>query len=308
MRTKREEGPKPVSLVGHVLRGLLGTVLIVGIAGAAYGIYEFAIVGPYFSIKKIEITGTHHVSPDRLQAFMGVQTGDNLLLVRADSIRKRALAYPWVRIATIRKSYPGDLFVEIEERTPVAALHGPFWDSLHGLDIEGVILPELSIEDLRPDPERKDVLLPIITGVVEPRMLPGDRLAEPCRTWVIGFLSEIAESEVMKGRFTEIRRRPTGGYVASTRGGAETVLFGDAEIEEQVSALEQTWAFLERNKIKAEYVDLRNPAQGVVLRPIGTGAEEWLRIAREAAQKADKASLAYEEGKERVAQRNGERG
>jgi cell division septal protein FtsQ len=308
MKRQNEEGPKPVSLVVHVFRGVLWTALIAGIAGAAYGLYEFAIVGPYFSIRKIEITGTHHVNPDRLRAFMGVRTGDNLLLVRSEAIRGRALAHPWIRIAKIRKSYPSDLFVEIEERTPVAALYGPCWASLHGLDIEGAILPELSIEDLRPDPEQKGVLLPIITGVVEPRMLPGDRLSEPCRSWVVGFLSRIADSKDLKGQITEIRRRPTRGYVASSRGRVERVLFGEAEIGEQVSALEQTWAFLERDKINAEYIDLRNPAQGVVLRPIGTDAEKWLRIAREAIRNGEQASFAHEEERENEQQRNGERG
>ncbi len=308
MKSKKKEGHKSVSLIGRVLRGVLCIVFLAGLGGGGYGLYRFAFVGLYFRIQKIEIAGTDRVDPDRLRAFMGVRTGDNLLLVSSDSIRLRAEAHPWVRVARIRKSYPSDLFVEIEERTPVAALQGPCWDTLHGLDAEGVILPELSLEDLRPDPEHKDVILPIITGVVEPRMLPGDPLAEPCRSWLIGFLARIGDSKELKGHFSEIRRRPARGYVAYTKGCTETVFFGESDIGEQMSALEQTWAFLESRKINAEYVDLRNPAQGVVIRPIGTNAGEWIRIAKEALQREEKASFAYREAQESQSQNNGERG
>lgn len=306
-RTKDEDKPKnPIVL--RICRALFLLFLTSVLSGLGYWTYRFAVLGPYFAARNIELTGTHRADPTELIALIGINVGDNLLLTGSDVIRRRAEAHPWVRSAKVRKVHPGNLYIEIEERSPVAALHGPSWDRLHGLDGDGIILPELSLEDLSlgDGPDRRP--LPIVTGAVRLGMLPGDPLPEPCKSRVVLLLKLIGESERLKNGIVEINHQDGLGIIASCNERAKRIRFGDAPIEDQINILEQAWTFLENRKIETEYIDLRNPAQGVVIRPVGTTMQEWLRIAREENNRKEDVSVASKKQEEHQNQGNSERG
>lgn len=92
------------------------------IAGAmnVYGIAqgEFAKAG--FGIDKISISGQSLTSESTILAALGLQAGTSTVSFDADGALARVKAIPSVKTAAIRKKYPGELIVSIEEKVPMA--------------------------------------------------------------------------------------------------------------------------------------------------------------------------------------------
>ena len=92
------------------------------VAGAmnVYGIAqgEFARAG--FGIDEISITGQSLTSESTILAALGLEDKTSTVSFDADAALARIEAIPSVKSAAIRKKYPGELIVSIEEKVPMA--------------------------------------------------------------------------------------------------------------------------------------------------------------------------------------------
>jgi cell division protein FtsQ len=84
--------------------------------GLAQG--EFARAG--FGIYKINISGQSLTSEGTILTALGLQAMTNTVSFDADAALARIEAIPSVKSAAIRKKYPGELIVTIEEKVPMA--------------------------------------------------------------------------------------------------------------------------------------------------------------------------------------------
>ena len=84
--------------------------------GLAQG--EFARAG--FGIDKINISGQSLTSESTILTALGLQAMTNTVSFDADAALARIEAIPSVKSAAIRKKYPGELIVTIEEKVPMA--------------------------------------------------------------------------------------------------------------------------------------------------------------------------------------------
>ncbi|HZY69068.1 MAG TPA: cell division protein FtsQ/DivIB [Devosia sp.] len=116
-----------------MLRLAAAGIVIVGIAGAyqarepigtavanLYGIAqgEFARAG--FGIDKINISGQSLTGEAAILRALGLDAGTSTVSFDADAALERVLAIPTVKTAAIRKKYPGELIVSIDEKVPLA--------------------------------------------------------------------------------------------------------------------------------------------------------------------------------------------
>jgi cell division protein FtsQ len=94
--------------------------LVVAGAMSVYGLAqgEFAKAG--FGIDEISITGQSLTSESTILAALGLQSGTSTVSFDADAALARVKAIPSVKSAAIRKKYPGELIVTIEEKVPMA--------------------------------------------------------------------------------------------------------------------------------------------------------------------------------------------
>ena len=92
------------------------------VAGAmnVYGIAqgEFARAG--FGIDRINITGQSLTNEATILAALGLNPGTSTVTFDAEAALARIEAIPSVKSAAIRKKYPGELIVSIEEKQPMA--------------------------------------------------------------------------------------------------------------------------------------------------------------------------------------------
>jgi cell division protein FtsQ len=90
-----------------------GTVTLYGIAQG-----EFARAG--FGIDQINITGQSLTGEATILAALGLNSGTSTVSFDAEAALARIEAIPTVKSAAIRKKYPGELIVTIEEKVPMA--------------------------------------------------------------------------------------------------------------------------------------------------------------------------------------------
>jgi cell division protein FtsQ len=88
----------------------------VNLYGLAQG--EFARAG--FGIDEIKITGQSLTSESAILEALGLQPATSTVSFDADAALGRIEAIPSVKSAAIRKKYPGELIVTIEEKVPMA--------------------------------------------------------------------------------------------------------------------------------------------------------------------------------------------
>ena len=73
-----------------------------------------------FRITTVAINGRKQLSQDEVLAIGGVNGRSSLLFLDAATVRDKLKANPWIADATILKLYPGQLQIDIVERTPYA--------------------------------------------------------------------------------------------------------------------------------------------------------------------------------------------
>jgi len=107
-----------------------------------------------FRITTVAINGRKQLSQDEVLAIGGVNGRSSLLFLDAATVRDRLKANSWIADATILKLYPGQLQIDIVERSPFA-----LWQQDGRLSViadDGAVL--------EPYVSRRFVSLPLVVG------------------------------------------------------------------------------------------------------------------------------------------------
>ena len=107
-----------------------------------------------FRITSVAINGRKQLSQDEVLAIGGVNGRSSLLFLDAATLRDKLMANPWIADATILKLYPGQLQIDIVERTAFA-----LWQrdgQLSVISEDGAVL--------EPYVSRRFVTLPLVVG------------------------------------------------------------------------------------------------------------------------------------------------
>ena len=100
-----------------------------------------------FRITTVAINGRKQLSQDEVLAIGGVNGRSSLLFLDAATVRDRLKANPWIADATILKLYPGQLQIDIIERTAFA-----LWQQDGRLSViseDGAVLEPYRVAPLR---------------------------------------------------------------------------------------------------------------------------------------------------------------
>jgi cell division protein FtsQ len=110
-----------------------------------------------FKLEDIEVTGNTILSKTDVLALCGLETGSELIKIKPADVVSRLSLSPYIKSVSAVRSLPSRLRIVIEERKPVAFVHGR---GLNLIDTEGVLIP-VPETNYRWD-------LPFIAGVSEP--------------------------------------------------------------------------------------------------------------------------------------------
>lgn len=101
---------------------VLGVVLalLLAVAGAVV-VYTV----PVFSVDHVEVTGNQRIADEDIRAAAQVPEGENLLRVDTVAAASGVVADPWIDRATVHRSLPSTLVIDVTERTAVAWIDTP---------------------------------------------------------------------------------------------------------------------------------------------------------------------------------------
>ena len=107
---RREEGRR------RLRRLLIG----LGVLGALALVWAFTY-SSFLDVDHIVVSGQAHTTEADVRAAASIGRGQPMLYLDTDGAARRVEALPWVASASVRRTYPGTVRVDVVERVPVVA-------------------------------------------------------------------------------------------------------------------------------------------------------------------------------------------
>ncbi|AFM27332.1 cell division protein FtsQ/DivIB [Desulfomonile tiedjei] len=217
-----------------LLKYALFTFLGIDALLAAVLIYILFLHVPYFNLKQVDVTGNRKLSRAEVVEASELEGNINLLTVDLSAIAARLKRHPWIRSASVYRRFPGQLIIEIEERTPRAILVA---GNLYYVDEQA----EPFTRHLPGDP----LGLPLFTGVrPEDLKTKGAEIQEMIRIGLLLLDSvERSGAELDPNGISEIRIDPDEGLTLQT-GSGKTIVLGKNDFEGKLQKFGRLKRFL----------------------------------------------------------------
>ena len=137
-------------------------VLMVEVTGGAlvllcalWASYSRVMASARLRVDKVEVRGGHFLSEGEVRELLGPAVGENILGLDIEALKARLRSSPWVAEATVSRTLPDMLRVEIRERVPLALAE---LDRLYLMDGDGSLIEQYG-------PRTSGFDLPIVRGL-----------------------------------------------------------------------------------------------------------------------------------------------
>lgn len=213
------------------LRPLLYAALVLALIGTGIWLVFFSSV---VTVRDVSVSGNQSMSSTRIEKVARAPIGQQLARVDLAAIQARVETLPAVKSASVSRSWPHTIAIDVTERTPVAVVDRGA--GLQAVDEDGVLFGSYA--------ERPDDL-PLVHTAVD---VKSEALAEAARV-VTSLRADIAAKvdSVEVETVDRIRLHLAGG---------RTVMWGSADDSEQKAAV--LAVLLEQ---KADQIDVSVPAR-----------------------------------------------
>lgn len=211
---------------------LLGTALWAG--------WSQVMHSERLKVKTVEVRGNHFLSEGEIRELLGPADGANILGLDIDDLKRRLRASPWLDDATVRRTLPDTLLVEVREREPLALAEV---DRLYLMDGDGDLIDLYGSRTAAYD-------LPIVRGLAG----LGEDARRTRAARVAALLHDLGELQV---EVSEITVEPSGDLSVVLRRGGEILRLGAPPYRHGVSAFLGMRRELSERCPHAEYFDLR---------------------------------------------------
>jgi cell division protein FtsQ len=252
LRPKRRTRVRPRrrGLSAGLVLGL--QVVAVGLLAvvAAWTGWQRVFASDRLRVGRLDVRGSHFLSEGEVRELIGPAVGENILALDIDALKARLRASPWVADATVTRTLPDLVRVEIRERVPLALAE---LDHLYLMDSEGGLIDMYG-------PRTGAFDLPIVRG-----LLGVEEESRRERARLAGaLLADLAE---LGGEVSEVYVLPSGDLRVVLRGAGEVLLFGDPPYRERLVTFLSLRRDLAERAPDAEHFDLRYKGRIYAKRP-----------------------------------------
>jgi cell division protein FtsQ len=189
-----------------VLPAALTLAAIGGIVAAGGFGYRWLTGSPRFAVAAIEVHGAPGRAQEEIERLVAPALGENLFRLSLGSIERRLRAESWLADATVRRSLPNRLVVDVAPRRPVAVVE---LGGLYLVDRDGRAFRRADVA--RGDADR----LPIVTGIER----------DAYRRAPLEAAARVREALAAAAVFAESKGRPSIGEIhCDGRGGVTLFL------------------------------------------------------------------------------------
>ena len=97
--------------------------VVAGVAIGALVVGAFALAqSPVLDVDAVSVQGARHMTKSDVAAASGIVRGTPMIGLDAPAAERRLEALPWIERATVTRSWPGTVHIEVAERRPVAVV------------------------------------------------------------------------------------------------------------------------------------------------------------------------------------------
>jgi cell division septal protein FtsQ len=232
-RTRR--GPSARVVLVLEASGALLAVLLCG-----WGAYGKVMASERLKVEHVAVRGSGFLSEGEVRELLGPAVGENILGLDIQALKLRLRASPWVADATVRRTLPDTLQVEIRERVPLALAE---LDRLYLMDADGTLIDIYG-------PRSAGFDLPIVRGL---KGVDEESRRERARRAGV-LLADLGE---LGAEVSEVRVEPAGDLRVVLRGGFEVLKLGAPPYRKPVLTFLSLRKELRERCPEAEYFDLR---------------------------------------------------
>jgi cell division protein FtsQ len=243
-----EQHQRRVDAARSALRGI---ALLLGAAGAAalalvlvtFG-WRAVLQAPALSLSRVEVVGAQRVSPDEVRQLAALAPGVNLL--RLDLARAgRALEeHPWIRSATVKRQWPHQVLIAIEERRPGAAVD--LGGRLYLADDRGEVFKRAAPQD--------GLDLPFLSGLSRARFISDRAAVQQQILTSLTLLSDLAPAD-LRGA-SEVHWDEDLGVTLYLGPDAVAVHLGESDFEGKLERYARARSELDRRHLKISSISL----------------------------------------------------
>ena len=225
-------------------------------AGVALAVWA-AFFSPLLAIKEITLSGAKRTTEDDVARVLGLDSSDNLLLLRTDEVAAAVKELPWVKSVSVDRKLPGTVKLTVTERSPAMAV--ALGEQHYLIDRSGRVL----------SPTESSEGLPVLAGLQETLPDPGERLRSEQLT---GALKAFSTFPRRLRRDVQAVFAPTVERITFQLSDGIQVRFGAAEeMRSKIAVLDVLLTRLRDEGRGALYIDVRVPeAPAVSSLPVPT--------------------------------------
>lgn len=125
------------NLLGRSVLALQVSAVAVVLVSALWTGYSRVMASEELKVARIEVLGERFLSQGEVIQLLGPALGENILGLELDELKLKLRASPWVADATVKRTLPDTLHVEIKERVPLALAAV---DRLYLMDGDGALI------------------------------------------------------------------------------------------------------------------------------------------------------------------------
>ncbi len=248
-------------------KGLLATLLTVGLVWGGVEVRAWALASPSFQLRQVSFTGLARASRAELVRLSGLAAGQNLFALDVGALERAMHQHPWVREVEVSRHFPAAVAVRVVEHAPAAM----------------VVLGELYVLDEVGEPFKRvtpgDGLdLPLVTGVEREEYVKDEA---GVRARLRAALEVVrAYGALQPGRHERLSEvRLEGEALVLVTMAGQQVRLGEGEAEAKLSRLERVRRELSSRGLAAEVIHLDNRARpGWVAVKLSNPASERSRV------------------------------
>jgi cell division septal protein FtsQ len=224
--------------------GVVGTLLL-------YGVYRGSIVAAHahvLQIDRIVVKGNERMSKGEVLAVLNGLRGQSLMWTDLDGWRKRLLASPWVREASLRRSLPSTIEVVVTERTPMGV--GRINGEMYLVDERGVIIDQYG-------PQYAEFDLPIVDGLSIAPGEDGSLTDENRAEFAARLIASLRPKPKVAERLSQVDVSDLHNASVILTGDPAVIHLGEDQFLQRLEAYLDLAVALRERVADIDYVDLR---------------------------------------------------
>ncbi len=233
-----EEPPRPRSKKWQWLFQVFGFLGFVAVAAAA------VVYLPVFKLETIDVKGTSYIPPEDVLRIAGVYKGQHMFQVETDKAVQNLRKDLRIDQASVKRTFPNGIFIEVEERRPVACVACEF--GFLDLDRKGMVLNAYRVRHLK--------TIPLLTGVEARDLYIGDTFENEQVILALQYLSPLDKTELEQ--IVEMNLADPRHVVARTINAAEIRIGALERIEEKVEITKSFLGDLRTTTTPIPFIDL----------------------------------------------------